>query len=257
MNRLTVRSWKAESGTRIAGALLILLFALVTCGVAIFSVFSTRGAQEVAKGNQLSDLSIDDGVAECSFGPPRSLKGKRGFGWVNKLTPSSYPAMLRSVTIGFERSPVGTAVQSDSLYRIIVYLDPEGDGPANGQAPNAAFIGRVHGNDQITTFNLIAPLSITNGSFAVGVIDEFGVADTLALFDTPGKSDPPGSESFFTLDGGGRWQKVSASPASSQIWSPGSFLIHATVELGTVDQLAILRIKQPMGAWEAGSLGTR
>ena len=257
MNRLTVRSWKAESGTRIVGALIILIFALATCGVAVFAVFSTRGAQEVAKGNQLSDLSIDDGVADCTFGPPRLLKGKPGFGWVNKLTPSSYPATLRSVTIGFERSPAGTAVESDSLYRIIVYLDPEGDGPANGQAPNAAFVGRVRGNDQIMTFTLIAPLSITSGSFAVGAIDEFAVADTLALFDTPGKSDPPGSESFFTLDGGGRWQKVSASPASSQTWSPGSFLIHATVELGTVDPLAMLKIKQPMGTWEAGSLGTR
>jgi hypothetical protein len=255
VNGLTVRFLKAESGIRIAGALIILAFALATCGVALLSVFSTRGAQEVAKENELSDLSIDDGVAECTLGPPRYFKGKPGFGWVNKLTPSSYPATLRSVTIGFEPPLVGNAVKSDSLYRIVVYLDPEGDGPGDGQAPIAAFVGRVRGKDQVTTFNLITPLTVTKGSFVVGAIDEFAIADKPALFNTPGKSNPPGSESFFTLDGGGRWQKVSTMPPS-QTCSPGSFLIHATVELGTVDPLAILKQRAAMDAREAGSLDT-
>lgn len=257
MNRLTVRFWKPKPGIRIAGALVLLAFALATCGVAVFSVFSTRGAQEVAEANQLSDLSIDNGVAECALGPPESLKGKPGFGWVNQLTPSSYPATLRSVTIGFEPPLVGSAVKSNSLYRIIVYLDPEGDGPADGQAPSAAFIGRVRGKDQIRTFNLITPLTVTKGSFVVGAIDEFAIADKPALFNSPGKSNPPGSESFFTLDGGGRWQKVSTGLAPSQTCSPGSFLIRATVELGTVDPLAILKQPAAMGAREAGSLDTR
>jgi hypothetical protein len=111
-------------------------------------------AQTVIAAGVLQELAIDDGVAECSLGPDSALKGKPGFGWVNKLTPPSYPATLRAVTIGFERALVNTGVKPDSLYRIVVYIDPEGDGPANQQQPDATFIGRVRGNDQIMTFNL-------------------------------------------------------------------------------------------------------
>jgi hypothetical protein len=189
----------------------------------------------------LAEIAIDDGAAECTLGPPNRLKGKPGFGWLNKLTPASYPATLRSITIGFDRA-LTTAVTPDSLFRIVAYLDPEGDGPANGQLPSEAFIGRVRDTDQILTFNLLTPITITKGSFAVGAIDEFGVLDRPALFDTRGKSNPPGSESFFTLDGGGYWQKLSEGFTPSPTCLPGSFLIRATVEVADIDPLAVLKV---------------
>ncbi|PYT06742.1 MAG: hypothetical protein DMF60_08635 [Acidobacteria bacterium] len=217
---------------------------------------SIAAAKMLTPAGATSELAIDDGEAECTLGPPDSIKGKPGFGWVNKLTPPSYPSTLRSITIGFERASVISGVKPDSLYRVVVYLDPESDGPGNGQPPDATFIGRVRGTDQIMTFNLITPLSVQKGSFAVGAIDEFGIADKPALFDRPGKSSPPGSESFFTLDGGGLWQKLSDGIANSPTCSPGSWLIRATVEIGTVDSLAIIKIKDPAAVepWGVGLL---
>jgi YVTN family beta-propeller protein len=217
---------------------------------------SIVSAGTVRPAGESSELAIDDGNGECALGPPDSIKGKPGFGWVNKLTPTSYPATLRSLTIGFERSLIISGVRPDSLYRIVVYLDPEGDGPGDGQPPDATFIGRVRGTDQIMTFNLITPLTVQKGSFAVGAIDEFGIADKPALFDTPGKSTPPGSDSFFTLDGGGFWRKLSDGIANSPTCSPGSWLIRATVETGTVEPLVITKIKDPAAVepWGVGRL---
>jgi YVTN family beta-propeller protein len=213
-------------------------------------------AQTVMATGELRELAIDDGVAECTLGPDPALKGKPGFGWVNKLTPSSYPATLRAVTIGFERGLIDTGVKPDSLYRIVVYLDPESNGPDNHQQPDATFIGRVRGNDQIMTFNLTTPLTIQGGSFVVGAMDDFGIANMPALFDSPGKSTPAGSESFFTHNGGALWQKLSDSLPPGPHCSPGSWMIRATVELGSVDPLAVTKIKDPAAVepWGVGVL---
>ena len=250
--------WQVRSKPRVGGTPLLVALALITCGVSLFPDFSILSAPGVSPAGTLDEIGIDDGVAECALGPPDLLKGKPGFGWLNKLTPPSYPATLRSITIGFERALVTTGVKPDSLFRIVAYLDPEGDGPDNGQLPSATFIGRVRGTDQILTFNLLTPLTITTGSFAVGAIDEFGIADRPALFDTPGKSNPPGSESFFTLDGGALWQKLSEGLAPAPPCLPGSFLIRATVEAGEVDPLAVLKINDPAAVepWGIGSLGS-
>jgi len=247
-----------RSKARVGETPLLVALALITCGVSLFPDFSILRVPNVSSAGTLEEIGIDDGIAECALGPPDQLKGTPGFGWLNKLTPQSYPATLRSITIGFERALVTTGVKPDSLFRIVAYLDPEGDGPSNGQTPSATFIGRVRGNDQISTFNLITPLTLTKGSFAVGAIDEFGIADRPALFDTPGKSSPPGSESFFTLDGGGLWQKLSEGLTPSSPCLPGSFLIRASVEAGQVDPLAVLKINDPAAVepWGVGSLGS-
>jgi YVTN family beta-propeller protein len=209
---------------------------------------TTAAAQEVTPQGELRELAIDDGVAECVLGSPDFLKGKPGFGWVNKLTPTTYPATLRSVTIGFSRNgPIGREVRPDSLYRIVVYADPEMDGPNNGQSPDATFIGRVRGMEQIMTFNLLTPLTIESGSLVVGVIDEFGIADFPALLDVPGKSAPQGSESFLTNDAGANWRKLSDTPVQGETPcnKPGSFLIRATVETGPVQPPTVTTIKDP------------
>jgi YVTN family beta-propeller protein len=205
--------------------------------------------QDVTPQGELRELAIDDGLAECVLGVADSVRGKPGFGWVNKLTPTTYPATLRSVTIGFSRNgPLGHEVKPDSLYRIVAYADPETDGPNNGQSPDATFIGRVRGMEQIMTFNFSTPLTIQSGSFVVGVLDEFGIADFPALLDIPGKSTPQGSDSFITNDAGANWRKLSDVPLQGE--SPcnkaGSFLIRATVEGGAVESLTVTTIKDPL-----------
>jgi YVTN family beta-propeller protein len=203
----------------------------------------------VTPQGELRELAIDNGAARCVLGAPASLKGKPGFGWANKLTPAAYPATLRSVTIGFSRNgPIGREVTPDSLYRIVIYADPEMDGPSNNQPPDATFIGRVRGTDQIMTFNLTSLLTIQSGSFVVGVLDEFGIADLPALLDVPGKSNPQGSESFITNDAGASWRKLSDTPlvGEAPCDKPGSFLIRATVETGPPPQLTLTTIKDPL-----------
>ena len=198
----------------------------------------------------LNELSIDDGSPECILGSSPAIKGKPGFGWVNQLTPASYPATLRSITIGFNRTgAIGREVKRDAPYRIVVFVDPEKDGPGSNQQPDASFIGRVRGDfESIMTFSLVTPLTIQSGSFVVGAIDEFGIADFAALYDIPGKSNPAGTESFITFNSGSLWAKFSdlAFPGTTFCEHPGSFLIRATVETGAVDAVTVTKIQDPL-----------
>ncbi|MFY9574407.1 MAG: hypothetical protein WAV20_23645, partial [Blastocatellia bacterium] len=254
MNSLNSASRGFVSKARGAGpVVMLILLGYILPLRPVFTILS--GAQGVEPAGQVVEIAIDDGVAECALGPPEMLIGKPGFGWVNKLTPATYPATLRSITIGFERGLM-SGVRPDSLYRIVVYLDPDSDGPGNGQSPDATLIGRVRGTDQIMTFNLITPLTIQKGSFVVGAMDEFGIADKPALFDSPGKSKLPGSESFFTVDAGEVWRTLADGFKPSEFCAPGSFLIRATAELGTVDPMPITTIKDPSAVepWGVGTL---
>ena len=61
-------------------------------------ILTTRAAESVTPAGVLTELAIDDGVAECILGVPSASRGKPGFGWANKLTPPNYPATLRSIT---------------------------------------------------------------------------------------------------------------------------------------------------------------
>lgn len=258
MNRSIVPLLKVRFMLRVTVTMLMLALALSASGVPLRPL-SKISAQDVGVAGQLVELAVDSGSASWALGPGDPLKGKPGlFGWSNKLTPPSYPATIRAVTIGFERNNVGISVKPDALYRIVVYRDPEGNGPNPGQQPDASFIGRVRGEEQIMTFNLITPLTIQSGSFAVGAIDQYGIAEVPALFDSPGKSTPPGSESFFTQNGGVSWQKLSTALDPSPSCGPGSFLIRATVELGTVDALTVTKIKDPAAVepWGVGLLET-
>src|SRR5438270_5596811 len=158
---------------------------------------ATVAAQDVSPAAALTDLSIDNASSDstslaCAFGlsdTPQAPRGQVQFSWANKLTPASYPATLRAVTIGLNRlGPTGNEVLPDQLYRVAIFVDPESDGPADGQAPTATFIARARGREKVLTFNLAVPLTITSGSFVVAVIDEFKIAGFPAVYDTPGKS---------------------------------------------------------------------
>jgi len=197
----------------------------------------TVAAQSVKPAGEIIDLSIDDGRAVCGLGPLVADPVTPGFGWVNKLTPPTYPATLRSITIGFNRA--NQLVVPDLLFRIIVLIDPESDGPSNDQQPEAAFTGRVRGGETFMTFNLVSPLTITEGSFVVGAIDTQGNADFPALFDSGGTSNPPGSESFFSFDAGATWRSLRDGLAQPGLCAPGSFLIRASVETDPPDILSV------------------
>jgi YVTN family beta-propeller protein len=217
----------------------------------------------VSPAGVLTELSIEDGQSGCALGPPPDFQGRPGFGWANKLTPSTYPSTLRTITVGFNRA--AALVEPDQLFRIVVFLDPEGDGPSNGQQPDATFIARVRGLDTIMTYNLITPVTIQSGAFVVGVIDDFGVSrldhtgsSTFpAIFSVPGKSMPPGSDSFFTSDGGTFWGRMSGFSSGGQCGVPGSFLIRATVEASPAETLSATRIKDPdaVEPWAVAVLG--
>jgi YVTN family beta-propeller protein len=214
---------------------------------------SNASSQSGQPAGVLSELSVDDGVGECALGPALELQGQPGFGWSNKLTPSSYPATLRTITVGFNRT--GPLVEPDKQFRIVVFLDPEDDGPANGQEADATFIARVRGGDPIMVYNLISPVTIASGAFVVGVIDDFAVASPdehgnstfPALMDIPGTSTPSGSASFFTNDAGATWTVLSdlPLPGPDPCSGPGSFIIRGTVESAPVETLSVTRIQDP------------
>ena len=217
---------------------------------------------DISPAGQLSELAIEDGVAGCALGPPFEFQGRPGFGWANKLTPSTYPSTLRTITVGFNRS--SALLDPDQPFRIVVFLDPESDGPSNGQQPAATFIARVRGLDSIMTYNLVTPVRIEGGSFVVGVFDDFavsridsrGAATFPATFSIPGKSSPPGSDSFFTLDFGAAWGRMTSLTGGGQCEAPGSFLIRATVEGAPADTLSATRIKDPAAVepWAVATL---
>ncbi len=230
---------------------LFLLFPLLLAALySLTTMPESATAQDIIPAGQLTELTIDDGTASCAAGPPENRRGTPGFGWVNKLTPATYPATLRKITIGFNRSGAPLPdVKRDALYRIVVFKDPEMNGPDNNQQPDAIFTGRVRGSaDAIMTFNLISPVTITSGSFVVGAIDVFG-NDTAfhALFDAPGKSNPPGSESYITFDSGNSWRTLRDATPPDSACGPGSWIIRATVETNPVDVLAVANtIKDPL-----------
>src|SRR5258708_6527456 len=230
---------------------IILLVAPVFLASSFVRASAGRPSQQnITPAGQLSYIIIDGGNLECILGSPDSFRGIPGYGWANKLTPPSYPATLRSIAIGFNRGAVGLEVRQDDLYRVAVFADPGKTGPADNQIPAATFIARVRGVGQsLMTYNLDTPVTIQGGSFDIAVIDDYGVANHPAIFDIPGKSMPPGSDSFTTFDGGGKWSSLLDPTAfiPTQACTPASFVIRATVETGSADVLAATtKIKDPL-----------
>jgi len=236
----------------VIGLTLAMIFVLFT-----FCLPRTSATAASQVGAQaLVELSIDNATSDnntlgCAFGlsaTPEMPHGTAQFSWANKLTPASYPATLRTVTIGLNRlGPLGEEVMPDQLYRVAIYADPESDGPANGQTPDATLILRARGREKVLSLNLAVPLTITSGSFVVAVIDEFKIAGFPAIYDAPGKSNPPGSESFISSDAGQHWTKVSDLTFSGQgqCNHPGSFFIRATVDTGTPPAFNITKLTDP------------
>lgn len=237
---------RSSRGVLLASVLVSWLLLSVTLPTPVASV----AAQQVSPAGTLTQLSIDDGESNCTGG---NTTTGLGFGWVNKLKPPTYPATLRSITIDFQRLLIGPGVGKDALYRIVVYADPEDDGLGEAQQPVATFTGRVRGDFvERMTYNLITPVTISEGSFIVGAIDDFGFGRLPALFDIPGRSTPPGSESFVTFNGGATWATqaevfgdLTGCNTSTTMGAAGSWLIRATVESAPAEVTTTSKLKDP------------
>src|SRR5215470_10263376 len=99
-----------------AWAMIVFLSSLLVVPCFLKRSAAMGKAQNLNPAGDLSQIAIDGGSVECIIGPPDSSKGAPGWGWANKLTPKSYPATLRSITIGFNRGGLSLDVKSDDLY---------------------------------------------------------------------------------------------------------------------------------------------
>jgi hypothetical protein len=178
-------------------------------------------------------LSIDDGIASEGLGG----SGDPGFGWVNLLKPDTYPATLQEVQVAFNNSQRG--MSKGSPIRIVVYIDPEADGPNRGQRPDLFFSVTSNNPGSYERYTLPQTLTINSGAFVVGALDSIFVAELPALIDVPGTILPAGSRSFFTVDNAQTYSRVDQTFPGFGL-SPGSWLVRAVVDV-TAPQPVITR----------------
>ncbi len=169
-------------------------------------------------------LLIDDNSAEGRYGGT----GNPGFGWFNLLKPDNYPATLKEVRIAFSDGPRG--VLAGSPIRIAVYLDPEGNGPTDGQQPSVLFPVTVNKPGNFDSYTLPQPITINSGAFVIGALDTIFVAELPAFGDTTGLVKPVGSQSYFTLDSGKNFLRVDQSFPGFQL-QPVTWLIRGVADV--------------------------
>lgn len=169
-------------------------------------------------------LSIDDGVADDGVGG----SGNPGFGWFNLLKPDNYPATLTEVQVAFNNSTRGVPVGSP--VRIVVFIDPEENGPEPGQRPNLVFSVTVNNPGSYERYTMPETVTIESGAFFVGVLDSVFVAELPAFIDLPGTVKPAGSRSFFTIDNGGTFFRVDENFPAFGL-EAGSWMIRGVAEV--------------------------
>ncbi|MBI4853095.1 MAG: hypothetical protein HY819_14990 [Acidobacteria bacterium] len=169
-------------------------------------------------------LLIDDNSAEGRYGGT----GNPGFGWFNLLKPDNYPATLKEVRIAFSDGPNG--VLAGSPIRIVVYRDPEGDGPSDGQQPVAIFPVTVNKPGNFDSYELPQPITIDSGAFIIGALDTIFIANLPAFGDATGLVKPVGSKSYFTLDSGRNFFRVDQNFPNFQL-QPVTWLIRGVADV--------------------------
>src|SRR5439155_4927185 len=101
-------------------------------------------------------LSVDDGHPETSFGYGA---GTSNSFWVNRLTPSSYPATLTAVLPNINL-PAGTNIS------IVVGVNPSGTSNINNTISKT--IPTTVSAQNAFTYYSVAPITINSGDFVVG-----------------------------------------------------------------------------------------
>jgi hypothetical protein len=129
---------------------------------------------------QTEILSIDDGTFESVVGFPQG--GLTGF-FVNRLTPSRYPATLRAVRIYFPSGqlPVGTEIT------VVSAAHPSGSSasPIAGAAFQSTS-ARITATREFVEY-AVAPITITSGDFLVG----FSADNPATIFPASLDRTPP------------------------------------------------------------------
>ena len=167
-------------------------------------------------GVQTTQLVVDDGTFETIAGFPN---GTATAYFVNRLTPPSYPATLRSVEIVFFNQPDG--LQKGAALNILSGANPSGSINIDN-LPLASTASSVAATDQFNSFK-VTPITIQSGDFVVG----FSAANPpnfyLMAVDTSSGSK---QRSYIGTDG------RSFTPLDFIPALAGNFGIRATVDVG-------------------------
>ncbi len=135
------------------------------------------------------ELAVDDGSFEEAIGVAAGVS----FYYVNRLTPSKYPATLSSVAIYF-RSDAGVRV-GDQLTVV------SGGNSGGGESINGVALQQTSAQVQeLGTFNVynVPPMTITSGDFVVGM----KITTTANVFPAALDKTPPlRRRSYVSLDG--------------------------------------------------------
>jgi len=145
-------------------------------------------------------LSVDDGTFESVVGFPQG--GFTGF-FVNRLTPSRYPATLRAVRILFPAGelPVGTAIS------VLTAAHPSGSGgsPISGTVFQST-AGQVSAMLQFIEYT-VPPITITSGDFLVG----FSAVNPANVFPAALDRTPPARQRSYIGTSAGSIRFLSAA----------------------------------------------
>ena len=164
-------------------------------------------------GPQIETLQIDDGTYERSIGAPGG-----DVYFLNRLTPSRYPATLKTVRVFFSQEglPPGEG---------ITVLWGSTTAPA-GELPPLALrsaFGRVAAQDAFNEF-AVSETTIQSGDFLVG----FAVNNPPGVFPMVNDTSSGYRQRSFLGGNGVNFTRVDLVPGVT----PGNFGIRATVEVG-------------------------
>jgi len=137
-------------------------------------------------------MGIDDGTFETSVGQPA---GVPAIYFVNRLTPSSYPAKLTKIQIYFGNAP--DELPGGHPVTVMWASNPGGTQSINGlsyQKTDVA-VGVRGGFNELTLAN---PITITSGDFVVG----FGTRNPAGVYPMAADITPPlRQRSYIGTDG--------------------------------------------------------
>ncbi|HNG34307.1 MAG TPA: putative Ig domain-containing protein, partial [Blastocatellia bacterium] len=137
-----------------------------------------------------NEAAVDDGTMEVIFSATSSGKSY----YVNRLTPTSYPATLTKVAIFFPSST--SSPPSGTPFEVITAANSGGGSAIDGIKFTATPYNTQPGG-AFSIFN-VPPLTITSGDFVVGLRIPFVTGQFPAAADT---SSPSQGRSYFSTDG--------------------------------------------------------
>lgn len=184
-----------------------------------------------------NELKVDDGTVEFSVG---YRNGASNASFVNRLTPSSYPATLQSISIFFTNSP--DALPIGSAITVLAAANPSGSSTLTTPAyqTTSATINTANAFNRYD----VAPLTITAGDFVVG----FRVDVPPEIYPAMLDNDSPSQMRSYFATGSGNLRLLDSVSGLA-----GNFLIRAQLQgSGTNCCPAISNVSPSSGAPGAG-----